>query len=73
MASINGLTNIAATSIQNAGEFYLGNNIDPGTAGQVIISAGSNQPAVWGSNAATLPGALTMGTNLSLASGKCFF
>tara|TARA_R110000824_G_scaffold36759_1_gene113810 strand:+ start:461 stop:1801 length:1341 start_codon:yes stop_codon:yes gene_type:complete len=73
MASINGLTNIAATSIQNAGEFYLGNNIDPGTAGQVIISAGSNQPAVWGSNAATLPGALTMGTNLSLASGNASF
>ena len=73
MGSINGLKTISATSIQNAGQFYLGNNLDSGTAGQVIISAGPQQAAVWGSNAATLPGALTMGTNLSLASGNASF
>ena len=73
MGSINGLQNIHATSIQNAGQFYLGNNLDSGTAGQVIISAGPQQAALWGSNSATLPGALTMGTNLSLASGNASF
>lgn len=73
MGSINGLKNIHATSVQNAGQFYLGNNLDPGTAGQVIISAGPQQAALWGSNSATLPGALTMGTNLSLASGNSSF
>ena len=73
MGSINGLKNIQATSIQNAGQFYLGNNLDSGTAGQVIISAGPQQAALWGSNSATLPGALTMGTNLSLASGNSSF
>jgi len=73
MASINGLTQISATSIQNAGQFYLGNSLDSGTPGQVIISAGPQQAAEWGSNSATLPGALTMGTNLSLASGNASF
>ena len=73
MGSINGLKNIQATSIQNAGQFYLGNNLDSGTAGQVIISAGPQEAALWGSNSATLPGALTMGTNLSLASGNSSF
>ena len=73
MGSINGLKNIHATSIQNAGQFYLGNNLDSGAAGQVIISAGPQQAALWGSNSATLPGALTMGTNLSLASGNASF
>jgi len=73
MASINGLTQISATSIQNAGQFYLGNNLDSGTPGQVIISNGAQQAAAWGTNSATLPGALTMGTNLSLASGNASF
>ena len=73
MGSINGLKNIHATSIQNAGQFYLGNNLDTGTAGQVIVSAGSQAGAAWGTNSATLPNALTMGTNVSLASGNASF
>ena len=73
MASINGLSSISATSIQNSGQFYLGNNLDTGTAGQVIVSAGSQAGAAWGTNSATLPNALTMGTNVSLASGNASF
>ena len=73
MGSINGLSKIAATSIQNSGEFILTNQLDPGTAGQVIISAGPNEPALWGNNSATIPNALTMGTSLSLASGNSSF
>ena len=73
MGSINGLVDITATSISNSGQFYLGNNLDPGTAGQVIVSAGTQLPAEWGANAATLPNALTMGTNVTLASGNASF
>ena len=73
MTSINGITRISATSIQNAGQIYLGNSLDSGTPGQVIISNGPQQAVSWGSNSATLPGALTAGTNLSLASGNASF
>ena len=73
MSSFNGLKRIAATSIQNTGPFILGNQLDPGTAGQVIVSNGANESATWGTNSATLPNALTMGTNLSLASGNPSF
>ena len=73
MASINGLRQISTTSIQNAGQIYLGNSLDSGTPGQVIISNGPQQAVSWGSNSATLPGALTAGTNLSLASGNASF
>ena len=73
MASINGLTRVSATSIQNSGQFYLGNNLDAGTTGQVIVSSGTETAAAWGTNSATLPNALTMGTNVSLASGNASF
>ena len=73
MSSINGLKSVAATSIQNTGPFILGNQLDAGTAGQVIVSNGTNESAAWGTNSATLPNALTMGTDLSLASGNTSF
>ena len=73
MASINGLTRVSATSIQNSGQFYLGNNLDAGLSGQVIVSSGTETAAAWGTNSATLPNALTMGTNVSLASGNASF
>ena len=72
MASINGLSNIAATSIQNSGEFYLGNNLDPGTAGDTIVSNGANQAVSWGTHTGTI-NALTAGTNISYASGNPTF
>ena len=72
MGSINGLKNIAATSIQNSGQIYLGNNIDAGTAGQALVSNGPNQPASWDIHTGTIQ-PLTMGTDLSLASGNATF
>ena len=72
MTSINGLKNIAATSIQNSGEIYLGNDIDVGTAGQALVSGGPNQPARWDVHTGTIQ-PLTMGTDLSLASGNTTF
>jgi hypothetical protein len=72
MTSINGLKNIAATSIQNSGEIYLGNDIDPGIAGEALVSGGPNQPARWDTHTGTIQ-PLTIGTNLSLASGNATF
>ena len=69
MSSFNGLKNIAATSIQNSGQFYLGNQVDPGTAGQALVSAGPDEPARWDTHTGTIQ-PLTIGTNLSLASGN---
>ena len=72
MGSINGLKNIAATSIQNSGQIYLGNNIDAGIVGQALVSNGPNQPASWDIHTGTIQ-PLTMGTDLSLASGNATF
>ena len=72
MTSINGLRQISATSIQNSGEIYLGNNIDVGTAGQALVSGGPNQPARWDTHTGVI-NPLTMGTDLSLASGNATF
>ena len=72
MASINGLKKIAATDIQNSGRFYLGNQLDTGTAGQALVSSGPNEPARWDTHTGTIQ-PLTIGTNLSLASGNPTF
>ena len=69
MSSFNGLKKISATDIQNSGRFYLGNQVDPGTAGQALVSAGPNEPARWDTHTGTIQ-PLTMGTNVSLASGN---
>ena len=71
--SFTGLKTINATSINNQGLLRLGSNLEPGTVGQVVQSQGDLLPAVWGPNSATLPNALTMGTNLSLGSGNPSF
>jgi len=73
MASFNGLKKIAATDIQNSGRFYLGNQVDPGTAGQVIVSAGPNNPVEWGTNSAVLPNALSAGSHITFSSGNPSF
>ena len=70
MSSITGLKTGNFTSVNNSGEIRLGTEINPGTAGQVIISAGADEPAVWGTAAGHIANPLTMGTNLSLASGN---
>ena len=72
MASFNGLKTIAATDIQNSGRFYLGNQLDTGTAGQALVSSGPNEPARWDTHTGTIQ-PLTIGNNLSLASGNSSF
>tara|TARA_R100001440_G_scaffold7114_2_gene14217 strand:- start:4312 stop:5712 length:1401 start_codon:yes stop_codon:yes gene_type:complete len=70
MSSITGLKTGKFTSIDNSGEIRLGDEINPGTAGQVIISAGADEPAVWGTAAGHIANPLTMGANVSLTSGN---
>ena len=71
--SFTGLKTINASDINNQGLLRLGSDLETGTVGQVVQSQGDNLPAIWGPNSATLPNALTMGTNLSLLSGNASF
>ena len=71
--SFTGLKTINATSINNQGQIRLGSDLDPGTAGQVIVSQGDELSATWGTNSAKLPNALTMGTDVFLSSGNSSF
>ena len=70
MSSITGLKKGTFTSIDNSGEIRLGTEINPGTAGQVIISAGADEPVIWGTAAGHIANPLTMGANVSLTSGN---
>tara|TARA_R100000805_G_C3605835_1_gene106264 strand:+ start:21 stop:1157 length:1137 start_codon:yes stop_codon:yes gene_type:complete len=72
MGSITGLKRGQFTSIDNSGEIRLGSEINPGTVGQAIISGGPDEPAVWGTHTGVI-NPLTMGTDLSLASGNATF
>ena len=70
MGSITGLKRGSFTSVDNSGEFRLDTDLDPGTAGEVIVSGGPDQPVAWGPNGVAVPNALTMGTNVNLTSGN---
>tara|TARA_R100000655_G_scaffold36467_1_gene70826 strand:+ start:5655 stop:7052 length:1398 start_codon:yes stop_codon:yes gene_type:complete len=70
MSSITGLKKGTFTSIDNSGEIRLGTNINPGTTGQTILSAGPNEPVVWGTSAGHIANPLTAGTNVNFSSGN---
>ena len=72
MGSITGLKRGQFTSIDNSGQIRLGDEINPGTAGQALVSGGPDEPARWDTHTGTIQ-PLTMGTNLSLASGNPTF
>ena len=72
MGSITGLKRGVFTSIDNSGEIRLGAEINPGTAGQALVSGGPDEPARWDTHTGNIQ-PLTMGTNLSLASGNPSF
>jgi hypothetical protein len=72
MSSITGLKQGKFTSINNSGEIRLGTNINPGTAGEAIVSNGPNQPVTWGTHTGTI-NALTAGTNITYTSGNPTF
>lgn len=70
MATITGLKTGNFTDINVGTSIRVGDDLNPGTAGQVLISNGEGVATEWGTNSAVVPNALTMGTNLSLASGN---
>ena len=73
MGSITGLKDINATSVSNSGQFYLGDNLDPGVSGQALLSQGSQMGAAWGTPTGHLINALTAGTNITYSSGSATF
>ena len=72
MSSITGLKTGKFTSIDNSGEIRLGAEINPGTAGQALLSGGSQEPAVWGTHTGIIQ-PLTAGTNVNYSSGNPTF
>lgn len=72
MGSITGLKQGKFTSIDNSGEIRLGNTLNSGTAGQALVSGGPNEPVRWDTHTGTIQ-PLTMGSNVSLASGNPTF
>tara|TARA_Y100001963_G_scaffold13386_1_gene16747 strand:+ start:825 stop:2006 length:1182 start_codon:yes stop_codon:yes gene_type:complete len=70
MSSITGLKPLRGTSLQNSGQIYLGDSINAGNAGECVVSAGANEPAVWGTPIGHIANALTAGANVSLSSGN---
>lgn len=72
MGSITGLKRGQFTSIDNSGQLRVGPEINPGTAGQALVSGGPDEPARWDTHTGTIQ-PLTMGSNLSLASGAASF
>ena len=70
MSSITGLKRGTFTSVDNSGEFRLGDTLDSGTAGQALLSGGVQQPTSWGIPAGTIANALTAGTNITYSSGN---
>ena len=70
MSSITGLKPLRGTSLQNSGQIYLGDSINAGAAGECVVSAGANSPAVWGTAIGHIANPLTAGANVSLSSGN---
>ena len=64
MTSITGMKTGNFTDMNIQGSIRVGNDLNPGTVGQVLISNGQDTATVWGTNSAAVPNALAMGTNL---------
>jgi len=72
MGSITGLKTGNFTSINNSGQIRLGDQLNAGTSGQALISRGPDEAATWDIHTGVI-NPLTMGTDLSLASGNATF
>jgi len=71
--STSGLTNITVSELSVQNQILLGDNLDNGSAGQVLISGGDNNNVSWSSNSSTILNPLIIGSNLSLSSGSSSF
>ena len=72
MGSITGLKTGNFTDLNNAGQIRLGAQLNAGTSGQALISRGPDEAATWDIHTGVI-NPLTMGTDLSLASGNATF
>lgn len=70
MASITGMKTGSFTDINLQGPLRVGDTLNPGAVGQVLISNGENEATEWGTNSAVVPNALTAGTNITYTSGS---
>ena len=70
MASITGMRTGNFTDINLQGSLRVGDTLNPGVVGQVLISNGEGQATEWGTNSAVVPNALTAGSNVSFSSGN---
>ena len=73
MSSINGLRELVGTSLDNSGVIRLGNQLNPGTTGQVIKSNGVNNAAAWGDETIHTNEKLNIGNKVNLTSGNTFY
>ena len=70
MSSITGMKTGSFTDINLQGPLRVGDTLNPGAVGQVLISTGENEAPEWGTNSAVVPNALTAGTNITYTSGN---
>ena len=70
MSSITGLKRGTFTSLDNSGQIRLGTDIDPGTTGEALLSAGADETVEWGIPVGHIANALTAGTNVNYTSGN---
>jgi len=71
--STTGITNLTVSELSVQNQILLGDNLDNGSAGQVLISGGDNNNVSWSSNSSTILNPLIIGSNLSLSSGNSSF
>jgi hypothetical protein len=70
MASITGMETGNFTDVNIQTSIRVGDTLNPGTQGQVLLSGGEGAAADWGSNSAVVPNSLTAGTNITYSSGN---
>jgi hypothetical protein len=69
--SFTGLRTGNFTDINLDGELRVGNDLEPGTSGQVLQSQGETLSVAWANPTSTaVPNPLTMGSNVNLSSGN---
>ena len=70
MASVTGMVTGNFTDLNLQQSLRVGDTLNPGTQGQVLISNGEGNATEWGTNSTIVPNALTAGTNITYSSGN---
>jgi len=70
MASVTGMVTGNFTDLNLQQSLRVGDTLNPGTQGQVLISNGEGNATEWGTNSTIVPNGLTAGTNITYSSGN---